>query len=344
MFDLEALSKAVPGDDPVGKNTEYDELMTLERLAAGTPGTPDPKTHEIVGAEPPEWRKVGQAAADLLAQSKDLRAGCILARAELATDGFAGLARGLMLLSRILRDFWDGVYPQLDKEDGNNPTERVNAMTYLDDLSGFIAGLRSTPLVESREAGRYTLRDLDLAAGRIPVSEGTHVPSLDLLSVAWSTGDPAANALRRDAVDQSLTSIADIEAIFTERAKRRPGFERLKQNLVKAKQFFESQKPAIAAGTDGASGPDDDPNQPKGPTGVVPQTGGLASRADAIKSLKQVADYLRRVEPSSPAPLFIDRAVKLLQMDFAAIVLELVPDARERITLLSGVTLDEPAK
>ena len=71
--------------------------------------------------------------------------------------------------------------------------------------------------------------------------------------------------------------------------------------------------------------------------------GALGSRADAIKILEQVAVFVRRTEPSSPAPMFIDRAVKMLQADFATIVRELMPDSRERIELLGGVPLDDAA-
>ena len=42
--------------------------------------------------------------------------------------------------------------------------------------------------------------------------------------------------------------------------------------------------------------------------------------------------------------MFVDRAVKVLQMDFAAIVRELMPDARDRIELLGGVSLNEPSE
>jgi type VI secretion system protein ImpA len=68
----------------------------------------------------------------------------------------------------------------------------------------------------------------------------------------------------------------------------------------------------------------------------------LASRADAVRILQQVATFLRKAEPSSPAPMFIDRAVKLLQMDFNAIVKELMPDSRDRIEMLGGISLEEP--
>ena len=68
----------------------------------------------------------------------------------------------------------------------------------------------------------------------------------------------------------------------------------------------------------------------------------MASRADAVRILQQVATFLRKAEPSSPAPMFIDRAVKLLQMDFTSIVKELMPDSRDRIEMLGGISLEDP--
>jgi len=79
-----------------------------------------------------------------------------------------------------------------------------------------------------------------------------------------------------------------------------------------------------------------------GTAGKPPRSGGLASRADAVRILQQVAVFLRKAEPSSPAPMFIDRAVKLLQMDFTSIVKELMPDSRDRIEMLGGISLEDP--
>ena len=40
--------------------------------------------------------------------------------------------------------------------------------------------------------------------------------------------------------------------------------------------------------------------------------------------------------------MFVDRAIKLLQMDFNAIVRELMPDSKDRIEMLGGISLDDP--
>ena len=65
-----------------------------------------------------------------------------------------------------------------------------------------------------------------------------------------------------------------------------------------------------------------------GTAGKPPRSSGLASRADAVRILQQVATFLREAEPSSPAPMFIDK--------------ELMPDSRDRIEMLGGISLEDP--
>lgn len=346
MIDIDTLSQPVSDDNPVGENTEYTELAELERLAAGTPGTPDPQTQELVGGEEPDWRKVHAAAADLLTRTKDLRVSCILARAELALEGLPGLGRGLKLLARLLNDYWDSVYPQLDKDENDDPIERLNALAYLSDLQRFIAGVRAAPFAESREVGRFNARDLDLALGRLPPPEGTEAPSQDLLAAAWRSGDAQANAAKVEGVGDALGAVAEIEALFRDRTSERVDIDTLKQNLKRLKDFYDQRAAEAAAEAEaagegaegGEAGEDGIPSSGGGGGGS--RVGGLSSRADAVRILKQVAEYLRRAEPSSPAPMFIDRAIKVMNMDFTAIVRELMPDALARVELLSGIPMD----
>ena len=127
----------------------------------------------------------------------------------------------------------------------------------------------------------------------------------------------------------------------------------LNKNKIQ-KEFYDLQTKAGDPSIEGEGGlRDGEPEEILTPQGVAPgsvgsatvqRAGSLASRADAVRMLKEVSGFLRRSEPSSPAPMFVDRAVKVLQMDFAAIVRELMPDAKDRIELLGGVSLDTPSE
>jgi len=50
VIDIDALSRPISDDEPAGPDLEYSGVAELDRLAAGTPGTIDPSTQELVGA------------------------------------------------------------------------------------------------------------------------------------------------------------------------------------------------------------------------------------------------------------------------------------------------------
>jgi type VI secretion system protein ImpA len=65
--------------------------------------------------------------------------------------------------------------------------------------------------------------------------------------------------------------------------------------------------------------------------------GAIRSRDDAIRALDAVADYFRRNEPSSPIPLFVARAKRLVSKSFLEVVADLVPDAVPQVRAVGGI-------
>ncbi len=53
--------------------------------------------------------------------------------------------------------------------------------------------------------------------------------------------------------------------------------------------------------------------------------GAIRSRQDAIRALDAVAEFFRRNEPSSPIPLFVDRAKRLVSKDFLEVLADIAP-------------------
>lgn len=343
LIDIDALLAPVGEDNPAGENLEYGEVAELERQSTGSPGKLDPETREMVGGEEPEWRKVRDLATSVFAQTKDIRVAVILTRALLALNGLTGLGEGMRLIGRMTEQYWDTVHPLLDASENDDPIERLNAMANLDDPDGLIKALRATRIVESREAGFYTVRDLDIAAGRVAPEEGKQAPNRALIDIAWRTGDPQANAARRAAVEDALHAANGLVKLFRDKSNDAPSIDTLREYLKRLKDFYDS---LADDATDEPAGEGEPASQTPGVAGTgggAKAGGALGSRADAIRTLEQVAAFVRKTEPSSPAPMFIDRAVKMLQADFAAIVRELMPDSKERIEMLGGLSLDEEA-
>jgi type VI secretion system protein ImpA len=353
VIDIEALARPIGDNEPAGPDLEYSSVAELDRFAAGSPGTIDPSTQELVGAEEPNWRKVAEMATDLLGKTKDLRVAAWLTRAELASRGLTGLAHGLKLIATLSETYWETLYPLLDRDEGDDPIERMNVLANLspDPNSGggeaLVRTLRGTVIVESREVGRFTVRDLEYALGRMTPPAGQTAPAAGLLAAAWKTGEAAANQEKRDGIATGLEAIQSITKTFHDHSGQRPNFDLLQQTLRRVGDFYAAQDAEMAgeagAGESGdEEGGADELGGGAGSGGKSPRSGGLASRADAVRILQQVATFLRKSEPSSPAPMFVDRAVKVLQMDFNAIVKELMPDSRSHIEMLGGISLEDP--
>jgi type VI secretion system protein ImpA len=352
VIDIDALSRPIDDNEPAGPDLEYSAVAELDRFAAGTPGTIDPSTQELVGAEEPNWRKVAEMATDVLGKTKDLRAAIWLTRAELANRGLPGLADGMKLIATLVENFWETLYPPLDRDEGDDPIERLNVLANLSPDPGSPSGeamlrtLRGTAIVESREVGRFTVRDLEYVLGRMTPPAGQTAPAAGLLAAAWKTGDPTANQEKRDGIAIGLASVQAIVKLFADHSGQRPSLDLVQNTFRRVGEFYterdaEAAAEAAVGGEDGEEG-GDEVGGGNAPGGKPPRTSGLASRADAVRILQQVATFLRKSEPSSPAPMFVDRAIKLLQMDFNAIVKELMPDSRDRIEMLGGISLEEP--
>jgi type VI secretion system protein ImpA len=357
VIDIDALARPVDDVQPAGPDLEYSDVAELERLAAGTPGVIDPKTRELVGAEEPNWRKVSEMAVALLGKTKDLRVAAWLARSELANRGLAGLADGLKLIALLTENFWETLYPVLDRDEGDDPIERVNVLANLSPDPGqsygsatteaLMRALRSAVICESREVGRYTVRDLDYSLGRMQPPTGQAAPAAALLAAAWKHGDAQGNRERREGIAIGIASIQAITRLFHEHSGQRPSLDLLNQTFKRVGEFYATLDAEMAAeagegvAADGEEqGSDEVGGSPSG-AGKTPRSGGLASRADALRILQQVAEFLRKSEPSSPAPMFVDRAIKVLQMDFKTIVKELMPESKGRIEMLGGIKLED---
>ncbi|MBE0617668.1 MAG: hypothetical protein IH608_07060 [Proteobacteria bacterium] len=62
----------------------------------------------------------------------------------------------------------------------------------------------------------------------------------------------------------------------------------------------------------------------------------MRSREDVVHLLDKVCDYFRRNEPSSPVPLLLERAKRLVSKSFLEIVRDLAPDGVAQVELIRG--------
>ncbi len=345
VIEIEALLSDIAADTPCGEDLEYDPLFAeMEKLAQETPERQYGDT--IIPAEPPDWRDVKKAALSLLERTRDLRVAVYLARALLQSDGFPGFAEGLALVEGLIERFWDHVYPQLDPEDDNDPTLRINTIVALCDPETTLPALRETPLVNSRSLGRFSLRDVQIVTGAltpVAINEEVELPTQAKIDGAFQeTGLENLQAIAL-AVTDAMGRVERIEAVLTDLVgvTQAPDMSDLTEVLKEVRQVLTEQlqrRGVSSAGeTEGQAESEDGATSGAAAMGQRLVVGDIASREDVIRMLDKICDYFSRYEPSSPVPFLLKRAKNLVTKDFMEIMLDLAPGGTEQANLIFGL-------
>ncbi len=323
---VERLLAEVSSEAPCGPDLEYD----AEFVALGVASTPRPEQRigdSVVPARDPEWREVAAQATGLLGRTKDLRVAVTLVRALMHTDGWPGLSDGLGLVRGLLERYWDGVHPLLEAPD-NDPTYRLNTLAALADRDLTVPRLRLMPLVASRRLGRFGLRDLDVAGGTLPKPPEEEGPAPDLRTIAAAFQDADAERVAADAaaVAGALDHVDAISAACAGRLSgQAPDLGALRALLAQAGQAYAEHagRGGGAAPSEEASGSGSMSGMGTGGAGAAP--GEIRSREDVVRLLDLACEYFRRNEPSSPVPLLLERAQRLVSKSYLEIMRDLAP-------------------
>jgi type VI secretion system protein ImpA len=336
---LESLLQPISADDPCGQDMEYDAaFLELERVSQGKPEQQIGAT--IVAAQEPDWKDVGNRAQALLGKTKDVRVAMKLARAQLQLEGLAGLAEALAVLRGIVEQFWDGFYPKLDPDDGNDPTFRVNILMGLCDGDAFVDRIRLIPLVSARSFGRFSLRDIAMSTGEIPPPEGVEAPKPAAIDGAFNeVAVPALQAIA-DGVRTALEHLGAIEAFVADKVGASSGtnFAKLADVLRTADKILSSRLARRGVSTDtGSETSAEGADGTAVALGAGPSiSGAINSREDVLRVLDKIIDYYERAEPSSPIPLLIRRSKRLVSASFMDIVRDIASDGLTQVENLRG--------
>ncbi|MFZ1643637.1 MAG: type VI secretion system protein TssA [Candidatus Contendobacter sp.] len=344
VLDIEELLSEIAADTPCGKDLEYDPAFAeMEKLAQRMPERQYGDT--IIPAEPPDWRSVRKAALALFESTRDLRVAVYLTRSLLHIDGLPGFAEGLALVEGLIERYWDSVYPQLDPDDDNDPTLRVNTIVALCDPETTLQVLRETPLVNSHTLGRFNLRDVQIAAGALtPVAteEPAELPTQAKIDGAFQDAGLENLQATVMAATDAMGRVERIEAVLTERVgvTRAPDMSALTGVLKEIRQVLVDQLRRRGADLTSEASADDGVEMGLPGGGVVGQrlvVGEIASREDAIRMLDKIGEYFNRYEPSSPVPLLLKRVKALVTKDFMELLLDLAPGGAEQAKLIFGI-------
>ena len=333
----------IAGDaGPCGPDLEYDNAMlALSQAAAGKPET------QFDAGVPPDWRIVREQAEALLERSRDLRIAMLWVRAVVHLDGFAALPEGVRLLNGLLVNFWEGLHPLPDPDDGD-PYARMNALGPMREVEGLLGDLRNAVLVQQRGVGEMRVRAVEVALNLLPAKDDEAAFSKDQVMQMLADAalqNPALRELPRRAIEQ----VEALRALLDDRG----GIDApdLKPLLAMLKSVASVMPPPPRAPDEAAAGDGADDGSTDGTastSGGVRLSGGVRNRDDALRAIDMVCEFLERTEPTSPAPLLLRRARRMINRNFLQLMKELAPDALAEVARVMGVdpetvSLDEPS-
>ncbi len=116
-IDLHALMAPISDEEPAGEDLRYTDVyeQIKESRRFDDPLEQGEWKTELKTAD---WDKAATLAVTALStKTKDLQIAAWLTEALVMTEGYAGLAKGLRVMSGLLEGFWDSLYPQIDEGD-----------------------------------------------------------------------------------------------------------------------------------------------------------------------------------------------------------------------------------
>ncbi len=339
--DLHSLADAIDPHCPSGDDLAYtDRYGEMERLAQGR--AEQQYGAAIFEAQGPAWESLLEHALELAAHTHDLRVGVYLTLGLTRTRGLAGLADGLELLACWLTNEWDTLHPALDPDDGDEAVERSNILLELRDRA--LTGLTQAPLASAAGLGTCTLRELQIARGeRTAESPRKRLTSSDLQAIFAAADRGALEATRADVV-RSERMLEQIVEVFESQTGTAPTLEPMATLLKEIRDVIDELTPEAA------------PMKPKTSPGTLSPSAASAmgvsaaatsssasfdrlhvgSRGDVVTILDALCVYYEHNEPSSPVPLLLQKARRLVDMDFLDIVRNLAPDGLADVSRWAG--------
>jgi type VI secretion system protein ImpA len=330
------LLNPIPGPNPCGDSLRYapvfDKIKEARREDDDAPQGEWRRERKTA-----DWPQVIKFAGEALAnKSKDLQLAVWLAEALLKKEGFSGLRASLGLIQKLIEEFWEGLYPEL--EDGDAELRAVP----LEWLGGRLdQALRSAPIThnglnwfkykESRSVGYEADADTEskVEVRTAAIAEGK------LTGEEWDAAFAATSKTYYVALEADLDGILEcLESLRTlcedKFGDASPSFSPLRttteeirhtvHGLLQKKRELEPDEPAEAAG-EGWSGTEAEvaeeeatlleqaaPVRPRARKGA--QSAEPIDREDAYQRIVAVAQFLRREDPYSPAPYLLVRGLR----------------------------------
>ena len=350
------LLDPVPGPEPAGPSLRYGPVHAAIEEARKDEDADLPQgvwQRDVKRAD--DLQTIALCRAALATKSKDLLIACWLVEAAVRAGGFDAATAGLGFVSRLCETFWDGMHPQ---HDGESDSPRYGPVVWLD---GALARLvRLAPVARGEREGKLVALSWSdyeqarrseaaqrraKAATKRDAAERLSIAAFDALADATPEGGLVAFRKALEATDAAAQAL---ETVLTRLGgDTAPSMTALRRALrevgglvgpILTRRRTTPSPVASKAAEASAAVPDsaDAPNVPPPAANAALQA--PLDRAQAYRALTDIAVLLRRIEPHSPTPYLIERAVRWGGMSLPEVLHDLPKEGRdpEMLTWLMG--------
>ncbi len=359
-IDSQALLAPLPGNDPCGQFLRYEGTYDRIRESRREDDANLPQGIWQIELKQAQWAQViRQATEALKTKSKDLQIAVWLVEALTRVDGFAGGRAGFELLLKLCETYWPGLFPRVDEPE--DLEARTLILEWVADKAAMAIKMHpitnpSTSLSQPFsffDYHRIQKLEQQLAADKKNTQRGqrpkTNPDAENYTREKFETSadfTPLAHfrATLAD-IDGWLAAIKALEAFLDSVCGHdSPSFRGLITELnsirTLVREVFEARDqtpPEPEAPVLTIASPDADSAEPMSPRIDRPAlpVGNfvLRNRDDAYVLLNQIADFLVQIDPHSPAPYLIRRAISFQSLTFTDLLSHLVDDDRQRVHL-----------
>ncbi|TWU45186.1 hypothetical protein Q31b_03570 [Novipirellula aureliae] len=313
--------------------------------------------------ESPDWRAVRDICTEILAEhSKDLWVASWLIEANTRLSGFAGLRDGFSLVSQIVDQYWDAIYPPRDEDEGYLGTvSQLSSLNGEDGPGVLLVPIEALPVIPGEP-------DFTFAAYRLATKgSSTDIGEADFFAAARQV-DPDRLRNHAEDIDQAIETFAQMTRILEEKCGEHEGLpvappsSQIRSVLTECQRAFRLiTRDCLSDGdSHGDNGDGDDgqylseagPDATNNVSATVAQGGGVnldpsraqvANREDAFRLLLRASEFFRKTEPHSPVSYMLQQAVRFGRMELPDLLQELITDEEvlKRFAERTGVEIKQ---
>ncbi|OJX11738.1 MAG: hypothetical protein BGO77_06480 [Caedibacter sp. 37-49] len=356
---ISSLLAPIKGKEPSGRHLQYESHYDALRNARLEEDESLPLGVWQRDLKKADWGQVEELAWNILEkESKDLQVAVWLTDAWLRLYGIKGLDLGISLCFHLCTGFWPTLHPHIQGEDIEH---RLAPLEWLNEK--LVIPLRLMPITHPLQANGkgYTYTDYEIAARydntlkmghngaqkSIPVQDEPRIKMAQFLQSQSQTPIEFYKELIDTCQNVSQT-INALENFILQKSSNHPSIlNLLRQEIKKLEDFslliLKKRGPLIRQNSSNNSINETLEEKPSTLTSSInlvkkmmkkDTSSPITNREQAYQMLAEIADYLTKIEPHSPTPYLIRRAVSWGHMSLSELLSELVQDGGDLIRTL----------